>query len=409
MQVEPNIRAWLQQNLIISSKYIPSNVNANPNTQSNTQSNTTEQTKPTTQASKTSNNSSNKATPSTNVSDRSNNNAHSHTLSSSSSIKRPDIIPSASTTHSNWLQVLPANLDCPYCLEPIQKTATRPWDRPPEVLIKGNCGCRQMKPIHTRCLLWAMEQAVDTMKNVSGTCPAYIFKCQHCQVHLLGDDNEMFNTACLEYKRFFALSKDQQQTQWLNCLPNILNSLEVVIQNIWLSWRVQPLQSYNPILAAALGVLAGANSFVSTFAHDAIAGNVAVFAYMMSWYETGPSAMFNIGGVEWVLQMVENQLSKENGEGIARMVLPSVVAYLIVVIENWKGPTISEEAQHFLVVVIMKSSMHDSVLQEMLWKQVAYSGRVFSMLPQEMSVEFQDMIIEHAKESERQDGFYSGD
>lgn len=267
-----------------------------------------------------------------------------------------------------FLNTNSSDLSCPFCLESMLE---------PESLFIGNCCCvMKDKPMHTRCLLKAMERCAETMDDPSKPLPLYIMKCQHCQTHLLGNSlHSKFNDACLQYKKFFTLSEANQASDWKQYLPSVLEVMETVVQSIWSLWEVHPKNSFNPVLATALGILAATNGLISFYANDPTAGTLAVFAYMMAWVETGPSAVFGVTGADWVLGMVRSQMTNHNGTDMGKMVLPSIVSYLIVVVENAKNENAKNEkyqndAQQYLVAVLSEWKVHDSVLRERLWNIV---------------------------------------
>ena len=230
--------------------------------------------------------------------------------------------------------------------------------------------------MHTNCLIRAMELAIQTTQDPTKTLPTYVMKCLYCHTHLLGEDHQRFNDGCLLSREFNALSDAQKKKNWMAYLPAVLESMEIVVQNIWSRWKVHPpsslvqKRSYNPILAAALGVLASANGSISHIANDSVASTLAVFANMMAWTEAGPTAMYKTGHINWILTLLCEQMKESNGAAISKMVLPYMVAYLIVVIENAFDEDVQRNAQHFLVVVLTERTEHDSGLRSYLWKVV---------------------------------------
>jgi len=252
------------------------------------------------------------------------------------------------------------HLACPYCLETMTVS---------DALIRGDCQCREYKPMHAKCLSTSMERVIQGVQNPTNKVPTFVMKCLHCQTHLLGNDHDKFNTGCLLYRKFVALPKDRKIQEWRDYLPSILQAMETVIENIWARWQPLPSTSYNPVLACALGVMAGCNGFLGVYAADAKASSLAVFGYMMSWIETGPSAMFGVLGVKWVVGMVKDSKDRHNHKELARMTLPIVVGYLIVVLEHTTKEEVQREAQFYLVVVLTERTEHDLDLREVLWQK----------------------------------------
>jgi hypothetical protein len=286
------------------------------------------------------------------------------TASSTSIPNSSTFINNSSTTHNNQQSLDGGHhLACPYCLENMTGS---------DALIRGNCQCREYKPMHTKCLSASMERIIRGDQNPTNVVPTFVMRCLHCQTHLLGNDHNKFNTGCLMYRKFVDLPDEQKRQERKDYLPSILQAMERVIQNIWARWQPLPSTSYNPVLACALGVMAGCNGFVGAYATDAKASSLAVFAFMMSWAETGPSAMFGVAGVKWVLDMVKASKNKSNHKELTRMILPIVVDYLIVVLEYAVKEEVQRAAQFYLVVVLTERTEHDLDLREVLWQKAIH-------------------------------------
>ena len=48
------------------------------------------------------------------------------------------------------------------------------------------------------------------------------------------------------------------------------------------------------------------------YATDAKASSLAMFGFMISWVETGPSAVFGVASVKWVLDLVKASNNRSN-------------------------------------------------------------------------------------------------
>ena len=356
MQLAPHIITWFRENYVVSTTYITqSNDDATSDTSSSAEPPLTPSSSSSASLTNTNETDTNeslssqqKSTSSTNTDNDSNNNSSNISDNSNNFIN--------SINHQ--LQQDP----CPFCLEDIVSS---------DNLISGSCKCTSNRRIHTQCLLESMESAKKTVEGPVNKLPTYVMKCIYCQTNLLGKDHKKFNDACLSYKRFVALSKEQKVQDWNQYLPLILQSIELVIQNIWKNWDVSS-SSFNPILAAALGILAGCNGFIGTYASDATASSVAVFGYMMSWAETGPSAMFGVVGVGWVLNMLQEQTERENYNELVQMILPSVVSYLIIVTEFATEKNLQFEAQRYLIKILTERTGHDIALHGDFWQKIIY-------------------------------------
>ena len=157
-RVEPFMIGFVQQNLITSARYLPNSslsTVAAVDKSSTTQSSTSlkpEQTHSTNQSTHVSGTHTTNNTSSTEHM-HSDNTKQQKTSSSSSSTPEP-IVPTI-TNNNNWIEHLEPDLECPICLQSILTS-----DR----LIRGDCNCRRVKPMHTNFLIRAMELAIQQLK-----------------------------------------------------------------------------------------------------------------------------------------------------------------------------------------------------------------------------------------------------
>ena len=103
-------------------------------------------------------------------------------------------------------------------------------------------------------------------------------------------------------------------------------------------------------------------------------------------------------------------MKESNGAAISKMVLPYMVAYLMVVIENAFDEDVQRKAQHFLVVVLTERTEHDAGLRSYLWKVVLSFvnkanvvdgiGYDDSKKDVKVSNEFVQFMVGHAKQVE---------
>ena len=107
-------------------------------------------------------------------------------------------------------------------------------------------------------------------------------------------------------------------------------------------------------------------AFVGAYATDAKASSLAMFGFMISWVETGPSAVFGVASVKWVLDLVKASNNRSNHRELTRMILPIVVGHLVVVLEHVVKEEIQRAAQFYLVVVLTERTEHDLDLLEVL-------------------------------------------